>query len=134
MKRVNICQHFVCRSPHSLMSHLEALTSWSGLLGCLMWRKPGWMAWKKPPDISPVLPEPCQGWLQKTGWSLGRPRQPTVSVNFVPWLPGTAGSKNKANPAVALPGTSLTSTRACPLTSLGFGSGFCAGWALTAKS
>lgn len=57
------------------------------------------MLWKKPSNISPLSPEPCPGVCTGDRQVLGN----TKKVNlFVPWLPGSAGSKNKANTLVAL--------------------------------
>lgn len=78
MKYTSTCVNVLCAGLPTawyLTSRVWPLKS--GLVGCLVWRNPVWMVWKKPPNISPLLPEPCQGCVQKTGWSLGRPRQQT---------------------------------------------------------
>lgn len=83
-------QHFVCGFPHGLLSCLWGLTSKSGHAGCLMWRNPyGWL--KKLSNTRALLPQPARSVCrEEAGLWKGEDSKPLISVNFVPWLPGSA--------------------------------------------
>lgn len=127
-------EHFVCDFPHGLLSCLWGLNSKSGHVGCLMCRNPyGWL--EKLSYTSALLPQPARGVCRgEPGLWKGEDSKPLISVNFVPWLPGSANFEIRQTLQWPYPGTWLTSVCACPSTSLDFGSGFFEGWTLKAKS
>lgn len=88
-----MCTNILCAVFPSLLSCLWGLTSKSGHIGCVMWRNPsGWL--KKLSNTRALLPEPCQGCGRgEAGPRKGEDSEPLISVNFVPWLPGSASLK-----------------------------------------